>query len=131
MELMKKQFKFKGKSLEELKEMDVREFANLLKSRRKRTILRQFQKIEDFVNRSKTKISKNKQVKTHYRDIIVVPHMVGMRIGVYNGQNFVQVNITGEMLGHVLGEFAPTRARVKHGSSGVGGTKGTRAKAKH
>ena len=131
MELIKKQFKFRGKSLEELKEMDVREFAKLLKSRRKRTILRQFQKIEDFVNRAKTKLSKNKQIKTHQRDIIVVPQMVGMKIGVYNGQTFVQVNIVGEMLGHVLGEFAPTRARVKHGSAGVGATKGTRSKSKH
>ena len=131
MELMKKQFTFRGKTLEELKAMDVREFAKLLKSRRKRSVLRQFQKIEDFVNRAKVKLSKNKPVKTHQRDLIVVPQMVGMRIGIYNGNNFVSVNIVGEMLGHVLGEFAPTRSRVKHGSAGVGATKGTRAKSKH
>ena len=128
---MKKQFTFRGKTLEELKAMDVREFAKLLKSRRKRSVLRQFQKIEDFVNRAKVKLSKNKPVKTHQRDLIVVPQMVGMRIGIYNGNNFVSVNIVGEMLGHVLGEFAPTRSRVKHGSAGVGATKGTRAKSKH
>lgn len=131
MELIKKQFKFRGKSLEELKAMSVREFAKLLKSRRKRTILRQFQKVEDFVNRSQVKLSKNKQIKTHQRDLIVVPQMVGMKIGVYNGQNFIPINITGEMLGHVFGEFAPTRVRVKHGSAGVGSTKGTRSKSKH
>jgi len=131
MELRKKQFTFRGKTLEELKIMDVREFAKLLKSRRKRTILRQFQKIEDFVNRAQEKLSKNKPIKTHQRDLIIVPQMIGMRIGVYNGNNFVQVNIMGEMLGHVLGEFAPTRARVKHGSAGVGATKGTRSKSKH
>jgi len=131
MELMKKQFTFRGKTLEELKAMDVREFAKLLKSRRKRSVLRHFQKIEDFVNRAKVKLSKNKPVKTHQRDLIIVPQMIGMRIGVYNGNNFVSVNIVGEMLGHVLGEFAPTRTRVKHGSAGVGATKGTRAKSKH
>ena len=131
MEITKKQFTFRGKTIEELKEMGIREFAKLLKSRRKRTVLRQFQKIEDFVNRAKTKLAKNKPIKTHLRDIIVVPRMVGMRIGVYNGNNFVYVNIIEEMLGHVLGEFSPTRARVKHGSAGVGATKGTKAKAKH
>jgi len=131
MELRKKEFTFRGKTTEELKEMDVREFAKLLKSRRKRTVLRQFQKVEDFVNRAKTKLAKNKPIKTHQRDLIVVPQMIGMRIGVYNGNNFVPVTITGEMLGHVLGEFAPTRARVKHGSAGVGATKGTKAKSKH
>jgi small subunit ribosomal protein S19 len=131
MELMKKQFTFRGKTLEELKAMDVREFAKLLKSRRKRSVLRQFQKIEDFVNRAKVKLSKNKPIKTHQRDLIIVPQMIGMRIGIYNGNNFISVNIVGEMLGHVLGEFAPTRTRVKHGSAGVGATKGTRAKSKH
>ena len=128
---MKKQFTFRGKTLEELKAMDVREFAKLLKSRRKRSVLRQFQKVEDFVNRAKIKLSKNKPIKTHQRDLIIVPQMIGMRIGIYNGNNFVSVNIVGEMLGHVLGEFAPTRTRVKHGSAGVGATKGTRAKSKH
>ena len=130
MELMKKQFKFRGKTLEELKAIDVREFAKLLKSRRKRTILRQFQKIEEFVSRAKIKLSKNKLIKTHHRDLIIVPQMVGMRMGVYNGHNFVQVDITGEMLGHVFGEFSPTRTRVKHGSAGVWATKGSIAQAK-
>ena len=93
MELMKKQFTFRGKTIEELKAMDVRGFAKLLKSRRKRTVLRQFQKIEDFVNRSKIKLSKNKPIKTHQRDLIIVPQMIGMRIGIYNGHNFISVNI--------------------------------------
>jgi small subunit ribosomal protein S19 len=131
MEITKKQFTFRGKTAEELKEMDVREFAKLLKSRRKRSVLRQFQKIEDFVNRTKIKLSKNKPIKTHQRDLIIVPQMVGMKIGVYSGNNFIPVNIIGEMLGHVLGEFAPTRSRVKHGGAGVGATKGSKAKAKH
>lgn len=131
MELTKKQFAFKGKTLEELKEMGVREFAKILKSRRKRTILRQFQKIEDFVNRAKEKISKNKPVKTHQRDLVIVPQMVGMKIGVHNGKNFEQVQVIGEMLGHVLGEFSLTRSKVKHGQAGIGATKGTKSQSKH
>lgn len=131
MELTKKQFTFKGKTVDELKELSVREFANILKSRRKRTILRQFQKLEDFVNRAKTKLAKNKAIKTHQRDLIIVPQMVGMKISVYNGNNFVPIQVVGEMLGHVLGEFSLTRTKTKHGKAGVGATKGTKAKAKH
>jgi len=131
MELRKKEFKFRGKTLEELKALDVREFAKLLTSRQRRTVLRQFQKIEEFVNRSNKKIGKKKQIKTHQRDLIIVPHMIGMRIGVYNGREFVMVDITGEMLGHFLGEFSLTRQRVKHGGAGVGATKGSRALSKH
>jgi small subunit ribosomal protein S19 len=131
MEIRKKEFRFRGKTLEELKALDVREFAKLLRSRQRRTVLRQFQKIEDFVNRSKVKLSRKKPIKTHQRDLIIVPHMVGMRILVYKGNGFVPVDIKGEMLGHVLGEFALTRTKVKHGSAGVGATKGTRALSKH
>ena len=131
MEITKKQFKFRGKTLEELKDIDVREFAKLLTSRQRRTVLRQFQKIEDFVNRSKVKISRNKQVRTHYRNLIIVPQMVGMRISIYNGRDFVPVEVVGEMLGHVFGEFSLTRAKIKHGSAGVGATKGSKALSKH
>ena len=109
---------------------DVREFSKYLKSRQRRTVLRQFQEIEKFVNRSKEKIAKNKSIKTHQRDLVVVPEMVGMKIQIYNGNRFVPAEIIEEMLGHKLGELAPTRGRVKHGKSGVGATKGTKHKAK-
>ena len=130
MESQKKQHTFRGKTIEELKSLDVREFARYLKSRQRRTVLRQFHKIENFVKRAKKKIEKNKPVKTHKRTIIIVPEMVGMRIHVYNGREFVPVDITLKMLGHRLGEFSLTRRRIKHGSAGVGATKGTRAKSK-
>ena len=53
-----------------------------------------------------------------------------MKIFTYNGKTFIPIEVTGEMLGHRLGEFAPTRGKIKHGSAGIGGTKGTRSKAK-
>jgi small subunit ribosomal protein S19 len=126
----KKEFTYRGKNLKELKELDVREFAKFLPSRKRRTLLRNFQEIEKFINRSKEKISKSKKVRTHQRDLVVVPGMVGMKIQVYNGQNFINVDVVGEMLGHKLGEFALTRGKVKHGSAGVGATKGTKHKSK-
>jgi len=130
MEIKKKEFTYKGLTVEELKKLGVREFAKYLRSRQRRTVLRQFQKIEKFINRSREKQSKDKRIRTHQRDLVIVPQMVGMKISIYNGNNFVLVDVTGEMLGHKFGEFAPTRNRVKHSSAGVGGTKGTRAKAK-
>jgi small subunit ribosomal protein S19 len=130
METRKKEFTFKGKTVEELKKLDVREFSKYVPSRRRRTILRQFQEIEKFLNRTNEKLAKKKHVKTHQRSLIIVPEMVGMRIQIYNGQVFVPVDVVGEMLGHAFGEFAPTRTRTKHGKAGVGATKGSKAKSK-
>jgi len=130
MEIKKKEFTYKGLTIEELKKLDVREFAKYLKSRQRRTVLRQFQKVENFINRAREKQKRDKRIRTHQRDLVVVPQMIGMKISIYNGNTFVPVDVTGEMLGHKFGEFAPTRGRVKHGSVGVGATKGTRSKAK-
>ena len=130
MEIQKKQFKYRGKTIEELKELDVRGFAKYLKSRQRRFVLRRFQEIERFIKRADTKISRNKAIRTHERDLLIVPKMIGMKIYIYNGRNFVPVEVIGEMLGHKFGEFAPTRARIKHGKAGVGATKGTKSKTK-
>ena len=69
------------------------------------------------------KITKNKQIKTHLRNLVIVPKMVGMRIQIYNGKEFVPIEITIEMLGHRLGEFSVTRSKVKHGAAGIGATR--------
>ena len=130
MEIRKKELTYRGKTMDELKKLDVREFAKYLKSRQRRSVLRQFQEIEKFINRSKEKIAKKKQIKTHKRALIITPEMIGMKIQIYNGHSFIPVEIIGEMLGHRFGELAPTRGRVKHGKGGVGATKGSRALAK-
>ena len=130
MELQKKQFKYKGKTIEELQKLDIREFSNYLPARQKRTILRNFQEIENFITRAKKKISKSKRIKTHKRYIPVTPEMVGMKIQIYNGQKFNLVEITEEMLGHKFGEFSLTRAKIKHSKTGIGATKSSKAKSK-
>ncbi len=119
MEVKKKELKFKGKNLEELKKLDVREFAKLLGSRQRRTVLRNFQDHENFVKNAQEKIAKGKRsVKTHKRYLVVVPELIGTRIQVYNGKEFIPTDITLEMLGHKFGEFAPTRVRAKHNKDG-------------
>jgi small subunit ribosomal protein S19 len=129
-ETSKKQFTFRGKTTEQLKELDVREFAKHVKSRTRRAVLRQFQTIENFVSRAKKKAEKNKPIKTHQRRMIIVPQMIGMKIQIYNGHEFIPVEITGQMLGHRFGEFSATRGKVKHGAAGIGSTKGTKSQAK-
>lgn len=119
----KKQFTFRGKTLDELKQLDIREFAKYLKSRQRRSILRNFQAIEKFVTKCRKNSGEGKAIKTHMRDLIIVPQIVGMAVQVYNGKDFLLVKITAEMLGHRLGEFALTRKTVKHGAPGIGATK--------
>lgn len=126
----KKEFTYRGKAIDELKALEVREFAKFLPSRQRRTVLRNFQEIENFISRAKNKTEKGKMMKTHNRDIVITPALVGIKIGVYSGKEFVPVEIIGEMLGHRLGEFSPTRRRIQHGKAGVGATKGSKHKSK-
>jgi len=127
--MAKADFTYRGKNLEELKAMDTREFAKLVKARPRRTILRQFNEIEQFIIKCKKKIEKKKAIKTHLRETIIVPRMIGYKIGIHNGKTYVNVEITGEMLGHRLGEFSVTRNKVSHGAAGIGATKSSLAKA--
>ncbi len=122
--------KYCGKSLEELKEMNIREVAALLPSRSRRSVLRNDNTHEKFIARCEKKLARNKRIKTHLRDLIILPKMVGMLIGIHNGKQYEQVEISLDMIGHRLGEFSQTRTRVKHTSAGVGATKGSRAKKK-
>ncbi len=130
METTKKQITFRGKTLEELQKLDVREFAKYIRSSDRRAILRNFQEIEDFVNRAKKKAAKKKPIKTHQRDIVIVPELVGMKIQIHHGNGFTQIEVTTDMLGHRLGEFALTRKKVAHSKAGVGATKGSKSLAK-
>jgi small subunit ribosomal protein S19 len=118
---------FRGIKLEDLKLLDVRESAKYLKSRARRAVLRNFNSIEQFVKRCETLISEKKKIRTHLRDIVIVPKMVGMNIQVHNGKSFNDVLITLEMIGHRLGEFSLTRGRVNHGEAGIGATKSSKA----
>jgi small subunit ribosomal protein S15e len=65
-------------------------------------------------------------VKTHLRDMIVVPEMIGSVIGIYSGKEFNQVEIKPEMVGFYLGEFSISYKPVKHGRPGIGATHSSR-----
>lgn len=119
--MAKKQFSFRGKTLEELQTMDIKEFADLLPAKLRRSVVRGFTHDEQAVL---VKMQKNKaKVRTHSREMIVLPQMVGKVISVHNGKTFVDIHVNAEMLGHRLGEFADTRQRVGHNSPGIGATR--------
>ena len=118
---MKKEFRFRGKSLEELKELSLKEFAQLLNSRQKRSLLRGLTDPQKILL-SKVK-KRDKNIRTHCRDMIILPEMANTIIKVYNGKEFVIVNVIPEMIGHYVGEFALTRKRVAHHAPGIGATR--------
>lgn len=127
---MIKEFKFQNKSLEELKSTPIKELSSLLNSRARRNIKRGFTDAQKAflkrirrVNEGKSK----KPIKTHCRDMIVLPEMVGLLIQIHNGKSFSSVKILPEMIGHYLGEFALTRQRVQHSAPGIGATKSSAA----
>lgn len=114
------EFKFRGKTLDELKQMNRSQFAELLDARGRRKINRGLRENEKKILRD---LEEKDRVKTHERDMIVLPEMVGKTIEVYNGQEFTTVEIEEEMLGHYLGEFTKTRKRVEHSAPGLGATR--------
>ncbi len=64
----------------------------------------------------KVKASGKKEViKTWSRRSTIYPDFIGLTFAVHNGKEFIPVYITEDMVGHKLGEFAPTRKHVKHG----------------
>ncbi len=127
-----KEFFYRGKKLEELQAMSLEEFTALCDSRIKRSISRSMEKDEEFKKMLK-KVegayngTYTKTIKTHIRNFPVLPKMVGLKIGVHKGNEFLLVEIKQEMLGHRLGEFALTRKRLLHGKAGIGATRSSTA----
>ena len=127
--MARKIFKFRGYTLEELQAMSLEEVIELLPSRQRRSLKRGFLPRQEKVlaKMEKVDIENNdgrpEVIKTHCRDMIVLPNMVGYTFGIYNGREFVEVTIKPEMIGCYFGEFAQTRSRVQHGDPGMGATR--------
>ncbi|MFA5746355.1 MAG: 30S ribosomal protein S19 [archaeon] len=124
---MAEEFKFRGHTLEQLQKMSLLEFANIAGSRAKRHLARNHSDI--FYEDIEKNVNPTKKIRTHKRDMVVTPKMIGKTIYVYNGKEFIQVDIVPDMLAHYLGEFAFTRRRIRHGKAGIGATKSSTAVA--
>jgi small subunit ribosomal protein S19 len=120
----KEEFTYRGFNIADLKKMDLKQISELLPARQRRKINREFgeehQKLLDAVRAGETK------VRTHVRDMIILPEMVGVTFELHTGKEWKAVDLTSEMVGHYLGEFALTRKPVNHGSAGIGATRGSK-----
>jgi small subunit ribosomal protein S19 len=131
-ELDRLRFKYRGYTLEELKKMNMDQFIQLLPARARRSLKRGLpprqKKLLERLRRAyrAKKRGKDLLTRTHVRDMIIFPEMVGLKIGVYNGKEFVTVEVKPDMISHYLGEFAITRKRVQHGSPGIGATRSSK-----
>ena len=123
-DLMAKIFTYRGKTVEELKKMSIEEFAKLIPSKERRHIARGLkEKEKKFLERLK---KSDKPVRTHLREMIIVPDMIDKKVLLHNGKEWLLVTIKPEMLGHRLGEFILTRKRVMHSAPGVGATRASK-----
>ncbi len=125
-EIKKKEFQYHGLSLEEVQKLSVDELLPLLPSRIRRTLNRGLTKKQDKLLNDLQKANEGDVLKTHCRDMVILPSFVGHRIDVHNGNGFQRVDITPDMIGHYLGEFALTRKKVKHTGPGVGATRSSK-----
>ena len=122
---MAKQFLFKGKTIGELQGMKVDDFVQLLPTRQRRSYKRGWTAEQEKLLKA-IRNNKEKIVRTHCRDMLVLPEMVGRKLAVYNGKEFVYIDIAPEMVGHYLGEYVLTRRGVKHSAAGIGATRSTK-----
>jgi small subunit ribosomal protein S19 len=118
-------FTYRGKTVEELKTMKLEEFRELLPSRERRTLKRGFTE-EQKKLLEKIRKNRNKFYKTKEREMIIIPELIGVKLGVYNGKEYVPLEIKPEMVGHRLGEFVLTRKPVKHSAPGFGATRSSK-----
>merc|ERR1711982_83579 len=128
-----RKFTYRGVDLDQLLDMNNEQLMELFVCRVRRKISRGLKRkpmaLIKKLRKKKKECPPNEKpdvVKTHLRDMIIVPEMTGSVVGVYNGKTFNQVEIKPEMIGHYLGEFSITYKPVKHGRPGIGATHSSR-----
>merc|ERR1712173_52494 len=129
-----KKFSYRGIDLDNLLEMSTEEFTNMTNSRHRRSLRRGLKKKhQNLIQKLKKEklavqgtMERPKPVKTHLRDIMILPQMVGNIIGIYNGKQMLGVEIKAEMVGTFTGEYGITYKPVRHGRPGIGSTHSSR-----
>lgn len=130
--MARKKFKYKGYTIEELQAMPIDEVVEVMPSRIRRSMKKGFseqqKKLMAKIRKERKKLDKDNEeepdpIKTHCRDMPIIPEMVGLEFEIHKGQEFKRISIEPEMLGHILGEFTYNREVVKHSAPGVGATR--------
>jgi small subunit ribosomal protein S19 len=114
--------------VEELQQMSMDEFIRILPSRQRRSLTRglttdQRTLMELIRANRRSKNKDSKPIKTHCRDMVILPEMVGLNLLVHSGKEFAAVDVKPEMIGHYIGEFVITNKKVVHGTPGIGASR--------
>jgi len=127
---MPREFRYRGFALTDLQALSMDEFIKLLPSRQRRSLQRGLSQEQRKLLETMRKARENQGqtqkptvIKTHARDMIILPEMVGSTLLVHNGKEFTSLEIKPEMIGHYIGEFAITNKPVKHGTPGIGASR--------
>jgi small subunit ribosomal protein S19 len=123
---MPKEFRYRGFTLDQLNSMSTEAILQLLPSRARRSLNRGISEdkrklLEDIRAQKEGKLES--QIKTHARDMIILPVMVGAKVSVYSGKEFVLLEVKPDMIGHYLGEYVITNKKVVHGTPGIGASR--------
>lgn len=123
----KKKFAFRGYSIEELQKLPLDDFVKLLPARQRRSLTRGLtpreKKLIERIRRAREAGKTENPIRTHCREMVILPEMVDLKFAVHNGKEFIVVEMKPEMVGHRLGEFSHTRKKVTHGTPGIGATR--------
>jgi small subunit ribosomal protein S19 len=125
-----REFRFRGLNVEQLKNLSIEALLPLLNARQRRSLDK---RVGKYMNDEKRKLreriknvregNSKQTIRTHVRDMIILPDMVGITLNIHNGKDFSPITIKPEMIGHYLGEYSITNKRVQHGAPGVGASR--------
>jgi len=119
-------FNYRGKELAELQNIPNDQLLDLFTARQRRSLKRgindEKRKLSNEIKESKNGKTNN-SIRTHKRDLIILPYMIGATVNVFSGKEFTPITIVPEMIGHYLGEYVITNKRVSHGAPGVGASR--------
>ncbi|NYT17408.1 MAG: 30S ribosomal protein S19 [Methanomicrobiales archaeon] len=120
----REEFTYRGFRIEELRTMGMSELLPVMPARVRRKVTRGLTRGEEnLLSRFR---SGDAKIRTHLRDMIIMPEMIGKEVEIYNGKEFMKVELQPEAVFHYLGEFALTRRKVSHGSAGIGATRSSK-----
>jgi len=120
----REEFTYHGLKIDEMQKMGISDLVPVMPARVRRKVVRGLTRgEEDLLARFR---SGDEKIRTHLRDMVVMPEMLGKAVEVYNGKEFVKVELQPEAVFHYLGEFALTRKKVAHGSAGIGATRSSK-----
>ena len=120
----REEFTYRGFRVEELRTMTTADLMPIMPARVRRKVSRGLTRGEEhLLSRFR---SGETRIRTHLRDMVIMPEMIGKEVEIYNGKEFMKVTIQPEAVFHILGEFALTRRKVTHGSAGIGATRSSK-----